>query len=90
MCTAARDLRLSNSFCLAAKLIEKVAAKRLRQPLAESYLEEQLKSAHSTETARLKVQHDIASSLGASKAAMSVLLDLSAAFDTIDASILFN
>ena len=39
---------------------------------------------HSTETALLRVQHDIASTLDQNRAVALVMLDFSAAFDTID------
>jgi hypothetical protein len=39
---------------------------------------------HSTETALLKVQNDILNSLDRNDVTMLVMLDLSAAFDTID------
>ena len=45
---------------------------------------------HSTETALLKIQNDILLSLDASKGVLLVLLDLSAAFDTIDQDILLS
>ena len=41
-------------------------------------------SLHSTETALLRVKHDIAGALDRNQAMMFVMLDLSASFDTID------
>ena len=48
------------------------------------------KRLHSTETAPLKIQNDIAASMDSGKAVALTLLDLSVAFDTIDHNILFN
>ena len=45
---------------------------------------------HSTESALLKIQNDIAASMDSGKAVALTLLDLSAVFDTIDHYILFN
>ena len=45
---------------------------------------------HSTETALLKIQNDIAPSMNSGKAVALTLLDLSVAFDIIDHDILFN
>jgi len=45
---------------------------------------------HSTETALLKVQNDILMSMDNKKVTLLVLLDLSAAFGTIEHSILLN
>ena len=75
-------------------MIEKLAAKRLISHLQDNSFEEKLQSAyrakHSTETALLKVQNDITRGLDGGKAAMLVLLDLSAAFDTIEVDILIS
>lgn len=45
---------------------------------------------HSTETALLKVQHDIVTLLDSNSCAVLLMLDLSAAFNVIDYSILFK
>ena len=71
-----------------SKLLEKVAVSRLVEHLSKNNLMEEYQSAyradHSTETALLKVHHDISSALDQSHAVAHVILDLSAAFDTID------
>ena len=48
------------------------------------------KSSHSTETALLKIQNDIALSVDSGKAVALTLLDLSVAFDMIDHSLLYD
>ena len=45
---------------------------------------------NSTESALLKIQNDIAASMDSGKGVALTLLDLSAAFDTIDHDIIFN
>lgn len=68
--------------------MEKVVDKRLEHYLSENKLHERFQSAyrkfHSTESALLKVQNDILQSLDNNCVTVLVLLDLSAAFDTID------
>ena len=70
------------------KLIEKIAIQQMDKHLVEHNLHEPLQSAytanHSTETALLKVTNDILLSLDKRQCVFLVLLDLSAAFDTID------
>ena len=70
------------------KLIEKVVLKRLSEHMSQHGLNEPLQSAyrprHSPETAVIKVQHDIAKELDENRGVALALLDLSAAFDTIN------
>ena len=65
-----------------------MVSSRIDERLTFNNLHEEHQSAyrklHSTETALVKVQNDILQSLGQNKVAVLVLLDLSAAFDTID------
>ena len=71
-----------------SNLMEKVAVSRVVEHLYNNNLMEEYQSAyradHSTETALLKVHHDISSVLDESHAVALVILDLPAAFDTID------
>nr|XP_002739487.1 PREDICTED: RNA-directed DNA polymerase from mobile element jockey-like [Saccoglossus kowalevskii] len=75
-----------------SKVLEKVVARRLNDYLAKNSLLEPLQSAyrkfHSTETALIKVHNDISMCIDAGQYVILVLLDLSAAFDTIDRDIL--
>lgn len=71
-----------------SKLVERIVAVRFVDHLSENGLYELFQSAyrhlHSTETALLRVQNDILRAVDSSGGAILVLLDLSAAFDTID------
>ena len=76
-----------------SKIIECVVVVRLNQHLIQNGLHEVLQSAykqnHSTETALLKVQNDLMA-IDTYGGAVLILLDLSAAFDTIDHTILLQ
>ena len=58
---------------------------QLHEPMQSAY-----RACHSTETALVRVQNDILRTLDQGGGAILVLLDLSAAFDTIDHSILLS
>ncbi len=83
-----KNYRPVSNLAFTGKLIEKTVLARLNEHMTSQGLHEQLQSAyrpqHSTETALMKVQHDITQDLDNGKAVMLVLLDLSAAFDTIN------
>ena len=70
---------------VSSQLIEHLAANDLLEPLQSAY-----RSGHSTETALLKVHDDIICAVGKKKAVLVVLLDLSAAFDTVEHSVLLD
>ena len=71
-----------------SKILEKVMSRVLSEHRARNNLDIPLQSAyrqhHSTETALLKVHNDVLRALDRRECVFLVLLDLSAAFDTID------
>ena len=84
---------LSNLPCL-SKIIERVVAARLSAHMSEHNFSEPYQSAyepnHSVETALLCVQNDIVKAMDTQKVTILVLLDLSAAFDTVDHKVLLR
>jgi hypothetical protein len=77
-----------------SKILEKAVASRLDQHLNTNELNDHAQSAyragHLTETALLRVHHDIVSALDENSCVALVMLDLSAAFDVIDHDILIG
>ena len=77
-----------------SKLIERTVAAQLVHYIDENNLSEKLQSAykkqHSTETALLKVHDDILRAVDNGATVVLLLLDLSAAFDTVDHSLLLD
>ena len=89
-----KNYRPISNLSFVSKLTEKIVAERLISHLQNKNLQEPLQSAYrkhcSTETALLKVQDDILKNLDKRKGVVLLLLDLSAAFDTIDHGTLIN
>ena len=77
-----------------SKLLEKVVMQRVNDHLDANNLREPLQSAycskHSTETALVRVFSDILCTINEQKCVLLVLLDLSAAFDTINHKVLLT
>ncbi len=75
-------------------VIEKVIAQQLNTHLTRNGLHDTMQSAYkqgsSTETALLRIKADIEEVLDAGDGVLLVLLDLSAAFDTVDHTILLD
>ena len=76
-----------------SKFFEKAIATQIHSHLINNDIVDNFQSAyktgHSCETALLRVYNDIVTTIGWGNGAMLVLLDLSAAFDTIDHDNLF-
>ena len=83
-----KNFRPVSNLAFISKLVEKVVAVRLQDHMTTNGLDEPHQSAykpsHSTETALLKVLNDIYSAVDQHHAVALILLDLSAAFDTVD------
>ena len=77
-----------------SKAIEKLVANQLISYINEYELNETFQSAykqyHSTETALIRVHNDILSAIDNRRTVILLLLDLSAAFDTVDHAILLS
>ena len=89
-----QNFRPISNLKVVSKLVEKAAAIQLIDHVMSHHLDEVLQSAyknfHSTETALVKVQNDILCAMDNNESVILLLLDLSAAFDTVDHSILLS
>lgn len=89
-----KNFRPVSNLTFLSKILEKAVLKQLLDYIKFSNLVEIFQSAnksyHSTETALVRVANDILSMLNDRKVCLLTLLDLSAAFDTIDHQILLN
>ena len=86
--------RTVSNLAFVSKVIKRVVAKQLSDHMQGSNLYEQFQSAyrqhHSTETGLIKVHCDIMSAVDRGCVHVLVMLDLTAAFDTIDHAILLS
>lgn len=77
-----------------SKVLEKVVAQRIQSHInltnASNPFQSAYRKSHSTETALLRIQNDISTAMDKGKVTALTLLDLSAAFDTIDHLILLK
>ena len=89
-----KNFRPVSNLSFLSKIIEKVVANRLFQHMTANDLHDMMQSAykpyHSTESALLRVQNDILSALDNKSGVFLALIDLSAAFDTVDHKILLD
>ena len=93
-CEDLKNFRPISNLKFLSKLTERVAASQLNHYIQHNNLHSEFQSAyrkhHSIETALLRVHNDLAIAIDAHYDAVLILLDLSAAFDTLDHSILLN
>ena len=89
-----RNYRPVSNLAFLSKILEKVVRSQLKDHLNENQLHELFQSAykenHSTETAMLKILNDLLNSADKGEITILSLLDLSAAFDTIDHDIMLT
>ena len=89
-----KNYRPVSNLSFISKVLEKIVANQINNHLAKNQLLDEHQSAyrklHNTETALLKIFNDLLFSADEKKISVIVLLDLSAAFDTIDHSILLE
>eukprot|EP00918_Siedleckia_nematoides_P061954 GHVU01135160.1.p1 GENE.GHVU01135160.1~~GHVU01135160.1.p1 ORF type:complete len:544 (+),score=49.64 GHVU01135160.1:106-1632(+) len=89
-----KNYRPVSNLSFISKLLEKCVAKQLTNYVSRNRLSEPLQSAyraaHCTETAILKVKSDILENMARQRVTALILLDLSAAFDTVNYDVLLH
>ena len=89
-----QNFRPISNLKIVSKLVEKAVDIQLTDHVMAHHLDETFQSAyknfHSTETALVRVQNDILCAIDKNESVILLLLDLSAAFDKVDHSILLS
>ena len=89
-----KNLRPVSTFPFLSKTMERVAGKYLLVHNDKNHLHEKLQSAyrdgHSMETALIQIQNDVLTAIDSKQCVFLVLLDMSAAFNTVDHSTLLQ
>ena len=89
-----KNYRPISNLAFSSKLIERVVSHQLNEHCLQNkiniYFQSAYKKHHSTETALTRVQNDLLKAVDSQGGAVLVLLDLSAAFDTIDHEVMLN
>jgi hypothetical protein len=87
-----KNYRPISNLAYSSKLIERVVSSQLKEHCLRNeidmYFQSAYREGHSTETALTRVQNDLLKAVDNQGGAVLVLLDLSAAFDTIDHQVL--
>ena len=89
-----QNFRPISNLPMVSKVVEKAVADQFTRHILTNHLDEPFQSAykafHSTETALVKVQNDILQAIDQRQSVILLLLNLSAAFDTVDHSTLLS
>jgi exonuclease III len=89
-----KNFRPVSNLAFISKIIEKVVLTRYNNHIVNEELHDPFQSAyranHSTELALLRIQNDLLMAIDAKRCVVLVLLDLSAAFDTVNHNTLLN
>ena len=72
------------------KIIERAAVKQVQEYLDVNNLHAKMRPCHSTETALLRINNDLLRAIDQHQEAVLILLDMTAAFDTIDHQMLLD
>ena len=89
-----KNYRPVSNLQFVSKIIKKIVVARLEEHIVDNNLHDRsqsvFKKCNSTETALLKINNEILASLNSKHCSILASLDLSAAFDTVDHTILLH